>query len=159
MCPKRSFDEKVFKTMHFSIFLWLCANFCWWFERILSAGLSELYFTCPGEHFKRSLILMEKCYYFSLFSDFKQKNSTLLSKFNHRVQRKLPKIFWKTVTVSIFLWHSAIFFLEFYRNFSRRIVKTVFTCSEDLLGVKDFSNRKSVSISIFFRLWAKPIWF
>ena len=74
MCPKRSFDEKSFQTSLFSIILGLCLNFCWWSERFLSVGLSKLYFTCPGELFKRSLILMEKSYCFFCSPISRKKN-------------------------------------------------------------------------------------
>ena len=63
---------------------------------------------------------------------------------NHRVQRKLPKIFRKTVMVSIFSSIQQIFFRSFFENFSAGLSKLLFMCSEDLHWVEDSSNRKIV---------------
>ena len=133
-CVQKEVLTKKFSKPCFFRSFYDFANFCWWSERNLSAGLSKLYFTCPGEHFMRSLFLMEKCYCFFLFSDFKQKNSTLLSKLNHRVQRKLPKTFWKTVTVSIFLWHSANSFRSFTEIFPAGLSKLFLCVQRIFLG-------------------------
>ena len=102
LCIQKEVLTKTFSELAFFwLFLGACANFFWLSERLFPAGLSKLELICPGEHFKGSLNSRKNVIFFcSPISS--EKIRQCCRNCNHRVQRKFPKIFWKTVMVSIF---------------------------------------------------------
>ena len=141
LCVQKEVLTKIFsKPCFFSIILGLCLIFNWLSDKILSAGLSKLSFTCPGDQFKEWLILWKKCYCFLCSPYLSKKLRQCCRNCIHRVQMKFPKIFSKSVTVSIFSDFEQNFW-GFTEHFLTGLSKLLFMCSEDLHGTKGFPDK------------------
>ena len=73
MCPKRSFDENVFRTLLFLILLGFYSIFHWLSDKILSAGSSKLSFCMSRWSFQGKFYLWKSVIVFSVLR-FRAKN-------------------------------------------------------------------------------------
>ena len=125
LCVQKEVLTKMFsKHCLFFISLGPCANFYWFFDTIVSAGLSKLNFTCPGEHFKGSLILWKSVIVFFVLQLW-AKVSPMLSKLFSSCPEEISEDFFEKCYGFFFcgLWANV---LGFQRAFLYRIVKTAF---------------------------------
>ena len=152
---KKKIDKNVFQTLFFCR-LRSCANFYWSSDRILSPGSSKLNFTCPGEHFKGSLIWWKSVIFF-LVLHIGAKTSPMLSKLYSSFPEEFSDEFFQKCYGFCFfgLWAK---FLGFHRTFFYRIVKTAFYVFRGLSWDKGFFKKNCI-VSIIAELWAKRIYF
>ena len=124
LCVQKGVLTKMFSKLWFFIVLGTCLNVFWLSDRTFSAGLSKLNFTCPGEHFKGSLILWKNIIV-SFVLRFWAKNWPMLSKLYSLCPEVLSEEFFQKCYGFYFfgLWAK---FLWFHRTFFYRIVKTAF---------------------------------
>ena len=89
LCVQKGVLTKMFSKLWFFIVLGTCLNVFWLSDRTFSAGSSKLNFTCPGEHFKGSLILWKNIIV-SFFSVSERKVRRCCRNCIRRVRWKFP---------------------------------------------------------------------
>ena len=137
MCLKRSFDEKVFQTLLFFDHFRTCLIFKWLSDKILSAGLSKLSFTCPGDHFKGWLILWKNVIVFYALRFWAKKVTKVVESVFIVSSGKFRRIFPKVLRFLFFRTLSKVFGVS--PNISLQDCQNCFLCVQrTFMGQKVF---------------------